>query len=210
MLHIAAQNSSTLCYSNLTGQSWTRLPRENLQVGAERGHPGSTWTHWTSTQRWNQEDQCPGGVETEISTGAEECEGQQKLHRYSSNKREAKDRVSSLLDRDGEEEMMKCTEKHEVLYAFFAPVFCGKISSQVSHTPEATTTKIRQIRDKMHIRAGQYMHLWLTRADQCHFSLEFSSKQSCSPGTARKQMSQNLTSLLGKITWQLLLKVISK
>lgn len=46
--------------------------------------------------------------------------------------------VSSLLDRDGEEEIMKCTEKHEVLSAFFASVFSGKISSQVSHTPEAT------------------------------------------------------------------------
>lgn len=103
-------------------------------------------------QRWNQEDQGPGGVETEVSTGAEECEGQQSLHRYSSNKREAKGRV---LDGDGEEEMIKCTEKHEVLNAFFAPVFCSKMSSQVSHTPEATTTKIRQIKDKMHVQAGQ-------------------------------------------------------
>lgn len=103
-------------------------------------------------QRLNQEDQCPGGAE--ISTGVEECERQQRPHRYSSNKREAKDRVSSLLDRDGEEEMMKCTEKHEVLNAFFAPAFSGKISSQVSHTPEASTTKIRQIRDKMHIQPG--------------------------------------------------------
>lgn len=80
-------------------------------------------------QGWNQEDQHPGGVETEISTGLEECERQQRLHRYSSNKRETKDRVSSLLGRDGEEELMKCTEKHEVLIAFFASVFSGKISS---------------------------------------------------------------------------------
>lgn len=85
-------------------------------------------------QRWNQEDQHPGGVETEISTGVEECEKQQRFHRYSSNKREAKVRVSSLLDRDGEEEMMKCTEKHEVLNAFFAPAFSGKISSGVPHS----------------------------------------------------------------------------
>lgn len=89
-------------------------------------------------QGWNQEDQRLSGVETEISTGIEECERQQKLHKSSSNKREAKDRVSSLLARAGEEEIMKCTEKPEVLNAFFAPVFSGKISSQVSHTPEAT------------------------------------------------------------------------
>lgn len=107
-----------------------------METGTD--HPGSTWTQWTSKQGWNQEDQHPGGVETEISTGLEECERQQRLHRYSSNKRETKDRVSSLLGRGGEEELMKCTEKREVLIAFFASVFFGKISSQVSHTPEAT------------------------------------------------------------------------
>lgn len=105
-----------------------------MQVEAGTGHPGSTWT---SMQRWNQGEQHPGGAETEISTGVEERERQQRLLRCNSNKREAKDRVSSQLDRDGEEEM-KCTEKPEVLNAFFAPVFSGKISSQVSHTPEAT------------------------------------------------------------------------
>lgn len=120
---------------NITGQSWTQLPEENMQVEAGTGHPASTWT---SMQRWNWGHQHPAGAETEISTGAEECERQQRLLRCSSNKGEAKDRVSSLLDRDGEEEMMKCTEKPEVLNAFFAPVFSGKISSQVSHTPEAT------------------------------------------------------------------------
>lgn len=66
----------------------------------------------------------------------EECERQQGLHRYSTNKRKTKDRVSSLLNRDGDE-VTKCTEKHEVLIAFFALVFTGKISSQVSRTPEA-------------------------------------------------------------------------
>lgn len=45
-------------------------------------------------------------------------------------------RGSSLLNRDGEE-ATKGTEKHEVLIAFFALVFTGKISSQVSCTPEA-------------------------------------------------------------------------
>lgn len=68
-----------------------------MQVETGAGHPGSTWTHWTSMQGWNQEDQHPGGVETEISIGLEECERQQRLHRYSSSKRETKDRVSSLL-----------------------------------------------------------------------------------------------------------------
>lgn len=105
-----------------------------MQVEAGTGHPGSTWA---SMQSWNRGDQHPGGAESENSTGAEQCERQQRLLRCSSNKREAKDRVSSLLDRDGEEEMLKCTEKPEVLNAFFAPVFSGKISSQVSHTPEA-------------------------------------------------------------------------
>lgn len=67
-----------------------------------------------------------------VETG-EECERQQGLHRYSTKKRKTKDRVSSLLNRDGDE-VMKGTEKHA---AFFSLVFMGKISSQVSHTPEA-------------------------------------------------------------------------
>ena len=40
------------------------------------------------------------------------------------------------MNRNGDE-VTKSTEKQEVLIAFFALVFTGKISSQVSHTPEA-------------------------------------------------------------------------
>lgn len=88
----------------------------------------------------------------------EECKRQHGLHRYSTKKRKTKDRVSSLLNRDGDE-VMKGTEKHEVLAAFFSLVFTGKISSQVSHTPEArlwgkeilTTSEEDQVRDKLHI-----------------------------------------------------------
>lgn len=64
--------------------------------------------------------------------------------------------MSSLLNRDGEE-VVKGTEKHEVLVAFFALVFTGKISSQVSHTPEArlwgkeilSASEEDQVRDKL-------------------------------------------------------------
>jgi len=79
-----------------------------------------------------KEDRCSDGVET-----GEECESQQGLHRYSINKRKTKDRVSSLLMNRNGDEVTKSTEKQEVLIAFFALVFTGKISSQVSHTPEA-------------------------------------------------------------------------
>ena len=55
--------------------------------------------------------------------------------------------------------MTKGTEKHEVLIAAFALVFTGKISSQVSHTPEARlwgkeilpTSEEDQVIDKLHI-----------------------------------------------------------
>lgn len=50
-----------------------------------------------------------------------------------------------------------------------------------------TLPRVRQIRDKMHIQAGQYMHPWFTRADQRHSFLECSSKWSSSPGTGNKQ-----------------------
>lgn len=134
MVQIAAQNSSSPCCSNLRGQLISAAKGKHAS-GSRDSPPRKHMDHWTSMQRWNHEDQHPGGAETEISTGVEECERQQRLHRYSSNKREAKDTVSSLLDRDGEGEMMKCTEKREVLNVFFAS--SSQISSPVSHTPEA-------------------------------------------------------------------------
>lgn len=41
MLHIAAQTSSTPCYSNPTGQAWTQQPRENVQVEAAQATQGA-------------------------------------------------------------------------------------------------------------------------------------------------------------------------
>lgn len=66
--------------------------------------------------------------------------------------------MSSLLNRNGEE-VTKGTENHEVLIAFFALAFAGKISSQVSCTPEARLWRKEilpmseedQVRDKPHI-----------------------------------------------------------
>lgn len=43
-VQIAAQNSSSPCYSNLRGQL-PLLPRANMQVEAGIAHPGSTWTN---------------------------------------------------------------------------------------------------------------------------------------------------------------------
>lgn len=189
MLHIAAQTSSTPCYSNLMGQSWIQLQRQNVQEETGTGHPGSTWTHWTSMQGWNQEDQHPGGVETDISTGLEECDRQQRLHRYSSDRRES--RVSLLLDRDGEEELMKCTEN--VRYLLISLPQPSLVRSPLKSPTllrlcpgERNTTRVRQFRDKMHVQAGQYMHPWFTRADQHHSFLQCSSKWSSSPGTGKK------------------------
>lgn len=66
------------------------------EVGAQTRHLRRKWTHCPSMQRWNQDNQSSDEVEN-----GEERKRQQELHRYSTNKR--KTRVSSLLNRDGDE-----------------------------------------------------------------------------------------------------------
>lgn len=144
-----------------------------MQVEADTSHPGSTWTHCPSMQGWDQEDQFSDRDET-----GEECERQQGLTGTAPAKGRQK-KVSSLLNRNGEE-MTKGTEKHEVLIAFFALAITGKISSQVSCTPEVRLwgkeilpmSEEDQVRDKLHIQAEQYTHPRFTKADQSHSSLE--------------------------------------
>lgn len=202
------------CCSDFTHPVLLKPHRTVLNSAVKRKHAGGSrdrppWTHWTNMQRWNQEDQHPGGVETEISTGVEECEKQQRFHRYSSNKREAKDRVSYCWTGMVRKKWLNAQKNMRYWMPSLPQPFLARFP-QVSHTPEGSTTRDRKIRVKTYVQAGQYMHLWLTGADQCHSSLEFSSKWSSSPGTARKEMSQRLTSVLGKITWQFLLKAIPK
>ncbi|KAK4822728.1 hypothetical protein QYF61_019725 [Mycteria americana] len=157
-------------------------------------------------QGWNQEDQHSDGVET-----GEECERQQGLHRYSTNKRKTKDRVSPLPNRDGDE-VTKGTEKHEILSSLArsplrAPTLLRPHSGGKKYYQCQRKTKLRTNgtykQGNIYIQDLQELtnvtHLW-----------KVLGKWSSSPVTGENQMSHSLTSVLGKIMWQFLLKAISK
>lgn len=178
MLHIAAQTSSTPCYSNPTGQSWTQLPRENVQVEAAQATQGA---HGQACRDGIRKINVQVEWKLKFPLELRNVKGSKSFTSPAATKGRPKTEWAHCWSGMVRKKLWNAQKNLRYLMPSLPRSSLARSPLRSPtllrlHSGERNTTRVRQIRDKMHLQAGQNLHPWFTRAEQCHSFLEFSSE----------------------------------
>lgn len=175
--------------------SWSQLPRANMQVEAGIAHPGSTWTTGQACRDGIRKINAQVELKLKFPLELRNVKGSKGFTGTAATKGRPKTEWAHCWTGMVREKWWNAQKNVRYLMPSLPHLLRSPLQSPTLLrlcSGERNTARVRQIRDKEQVQAGQYMHLWFTRAGQCHSFLEFSSKWTSCPGTARKQMPQSL------------------